>query len=220
MILPIPNLNAVGYSVNARGLPRLQGGHQHRGEAEGQAPPPPPRPDQLLRQRRSQSRARSRDALDVLGKKRVLGLITAYNADTGAPPAPDTDVLLQGGEAAPPSDLRPGLGQVQPLPPRRRARPRRLVPARPLPPELHGRPGLRGLPRSGAAAGAARAVSALAVASAAVLWRPLMRSRQASGISFFSSRAKAFAPREGQVQPVGLEPARCGRRCSGPSRGP
>lgn len=94
MILPIPNLNAVGYSVNARGcrgfkeavniarklkakhrLPHLvlinaygNGGVNPRLIAEG---------------------------LDVLGKKRVLGLITSYNADTGEPPAPDTDVVFK-----------------------------------------------------------------------------------------------------------------------------
>ena len=94
MILPIPNLNAVGYSVNARGcrgfkeavniarklkakrrLPHLvlinsygNGGVNPRLIAEG---------------------------LDVLGKKRVLGLITSYNADTGEPPAPDTDVIFK-----------------------------------------------------------------------------------------------------------------------------
>jgi MYXO-CTERM domain-containing protein len=34
-------------------------------------------------------------ALKVLGPDRVLGLITAYNADTGEAPAPDTDVIVQ-----------------------------------------------------------------------------------------------------------------------------
>ena len=31
----------------------------------------------------------------MLGRKRVLGLVTAYNADTGHPPAPDTDILFK-----------------------------------------------------------------------------------------------------------------------------
>jgi hypothetical protein len=33
--------------------------------------------------------------LGVLGPKRVLGLVTAYNADTGRPPAPDTGLLFK-----------------------------------------------------------------------------------------------------------------------------
>jgi hypothetical protein len=94
MILPIPNLNAVGYSVNARGCrgfkeatniaARLKAKHRlpHlvliNSYGNGGV-----NPGLISR------------ALDVLGKKRVLGLITAYNADTGAPPAPDTDVLLR-----------------------------------------------------------------------------------------------------------------------------
>ena len=34
-------------------------------------------------------------ALKVIGPKRTLVLVTAYDADTGAPPAPDTDVLVK-----------------------------------------------------------------------------------------------------------------------------
>jgi hypothetical protein len=34
-------------------------------------------------------------ALDVIGKSRVMGLVTEYDADTGHPPAPDTDVLFK-----------------------------------------------------------------------------------------------------------------------------
>src|SRR5262245_22841207 len=85
MILPIPNLNAVGYSVTARGcrgfkeavdiarklkakhhLPHLVliNSYGNGGVNPGLIP----------------------EALDVLGKTRVLGLITAYNADTGKPP--------------------------------------------------------------------------------------------------------------------------------------
>ena len=31
----------------------------------------------------------------MIGRKRVLGLVTAYNADTGEPPAPDTNILFR-----------------------------------------------------------------------------------------------------------------------------
>jgi MYXO-CTERM domain-containing protein len=34
-------------------------------------------------------------ALKVIGPKRTLVLVTAYDADTGHPPAPDTDVLVK-----------------------------------------------------------------------------------------------------------------------------
>jgi hypothetical protein len=94
MILPIPNLDAVGFSVNARGC---------RGFKESI--------NIAARQKRKHQLPHlvlinaygnggvnpgliSR-ALDVLGRKRVLGLVTAYNADTGHPPAPDTDVLFK-----------------------------------------------------------------------------------------------------------------------------
>jgi len=94
MILPIPNLNAVGYSVNARGCRGFR-------EAINTA--------RKLKAKRhlphlvlinsygngGVNPALIAEALDVLGKKRVLGLITAYNADTGEPPAPDTDVLFK-----------------------------------------------------------------------------------------------------------------------------
>ncbi len=94
MILPIPNLNAVGYTVNARGCrgfkeatniaARLKARHRlpHlvliNSYGNGGV-----NPGLISR------------ALGVLGKRRVLGLITGYNADTGAPPAPDTDILFR-----------------------------------------------------------------------------------------------------------------------------
>jgi hypothetical protein len=94
MILPIPNLDAVGYSVNARGCrgfresiniaARLKRKHRL--------------PHLVLTNAYGNGGVNPRliaEALDVLGKKRVLGLITAYNADTGKPPAPDTDVLFK-----------------------------------------------------------------------------------------------------------------------------
>jgi hypothetical protein len=94
MILPIPNLDAAGFSVNARGCrgfkeatniaARLKAKHRL--------------PHLVLVNAYGNGGVNlgliSR-ALDVIGNKRVLGLITAYNADTGAPPAPDTDVLFK-----------------------------------------------------------------------------------------------------------------------------
>ncbi|HEY3192190.1 MAG TPA: hypothetical protein VGJ61_05340 [Solirubrobacterales bacterium] len=94
MILPIPNLDQAGFSVNARGC---------RGFKESV---------ELARKLRRKHRlphlvliaAYSNGgvnpdliskALDALGRSRVLVLVTEYNADTGHPPAPDTDVLFK-----------------------------------------------------------------------------------------------------------------------------
>jgi hypothetical protein len=94
MILPIPNLNAVGYTVNARGCRgfkeainiarRLKAKHHL--------------PHLVLINSYGNGGVNPgliREALGVLGKSRVLGLVTAYNADTGEPPAPDTDILFK-----------------------------------------------------------------------------------------------------------------------------
>src|SRR3954452_2908331 len=94
VLLPISNLNAVGYSVNARGcrgfreavkvaaglrkkhkLPHLVLINDYGNGGVN--------PDLIS------------EALGVLGRSRVLGLVTEYNADTGHPPAPDTDVLFK-----------------------------------------------------------------------------------------------------------------------------
>jgi hypothetical protein len=94
MILPIPNLDQADFSVNARGC---------RGFKESV---------ELARKLRRKHRlphlvliaAYSNGgvnpdliskALDALGRSRVLVLVTEYNADTGHPPAPDTDVLFK-----------------------------------------------------------------------------------------------------------------------------
>jgi hypothetical protein len=94
MILPIPNLDAAGFSVNARGCrgfkeatniaARLKAKHRL--------------PHLVLINAYGNggvNRGLISRALDVIGKKRVLGLITAYDADTGAPPAADTNVLFK-----------------------------------------------------------------------------------------------------------------------------
>lgn len=100
ILLPIPNLNALGYSVNGRGCrgfresinmaAKLRAKHRlphlvlMNGYANGGA-----------------NATLVQDALGVLGRSRVLGLVTEYNADTGHPPAPDTDMLFKAAKRYP-----------------------------------------------------------------------------------------------------------------------
>jgi hypothetical protein len=94
MLLPIPNLNAAGFSVNARGC---------RGFKESIAVAAKARrrhqlPHLVLINAYGNGGVNPdliNELLGVLGPKRALGLITAYNADTGHPPAPDTNVIFQ-----------------------------------------------------------------------------------------------------------------------------
>jgi LPXTG-motif cell wall-anchored protein len=100
MLLPIPNLTKVGFDVNAKGcrgfkqsvwvardlrnagkLPRVvvMYGYGNGGVN-----------DDLIK-----------FALKVLGPQRTLVLVTAYDADTGHPPAPDTDVLVKAAQEHP-----------------------------------------------------------------------------------------------------------------------
>jgi hypothetical protein len=94
VLLPIPNLNAVGYSVNARGCRGFKEAIRVAAKLRKQGKLPHlvlvndygnggVNPDLIA------------EALDVLGKKRVLGLVTEYNADTGHPPAPDTETFFK-----------------------------------------------------------------------------------------------------------------------------
>jgi hypothetical protein len=94
MILPIPNLNAVGYSVNARGCRGFREAINTAAKLKAKHH----LPHLVLINSYGNGGVNPgliAEALDVLGRKRVLGLITAYNADTGRPPAPDTDVLFK-----------------------------------------------------------------------------------------------------------------------------
>jgi hypothetical protein len=94
MLLPIPDLTRVGFDVNAKGcrgfkqsiwvardlrdenkLPRLILINAYGNGGVN---------DDLIK-----------FALKVIGPKRTLVLVTAYNADTGEPPAPDTDVFFK-----------------------------------------------------------------------------------------------------------------------------
>jgi hypothetical protein len=100
MLFPIPDLTKAGFDVNARGcrgfkqaiwiardmrnrgvLPRLILINSYGNGGVD---------DDLIK-----------FALKVIGPKRKLVLVTAYNADTGEPPAPDTDVLVKAAEDHP-----------------------------------------------------------------------------------------------------------------------
>jgi hypothetical protein len=100
MLLPIPNLNAVGYSVNARGCR----GFREAVNIARKLKAKHHLPHLVLINAYGNGGVNPgliSEALDVLGPKRVLGLITAYNADTGEPPAPDTDVLFKAAKQYP-----------------------------------------------------------------------------------------------------------------------
>jgi hypothetical protein len=80
MILPIPNLDAVGYSVNARGCRGFKESVNiaRKLRAKGHLP------HLVLINAYGNGGVNPgliSEALGVLGSKRVLGLITAYNAD-------------------------------------------------------------------------------------------------------------------------------------------
>lgn len=92
--LPIPNLTAVGYSVNARGCRGFEEAvrvaasirRKHR------------LPHLILLNDYGNGGVRVDEidaALRAIGKSRVLGLVTEYDADTGHPPAPDTNNLFK-----------------------------------------------------------------------------------------------------------------------------
>jgi hypothetical protein len=94
MILPIPNLDAVGYSVNARGCR----GFKEAVNTAAKLKAKHHLPHLVLINSYGNGGVNPgliSDALKVLGKKRVLGLITTYDADTGDAPAADTNVLFK-----------------------------------------------------------------------------------------------------------------------------
>jgi hypothetical protein len=100
MILPIPNLDAVGYSVNARGCR----GFREAVNIARKLKAKHHLPHLVMINSYGNGGVNPgliSEALDVLGKRRVLGLLTAYNADTGHPPAPDTDVLFKAAKQYP-----------------------------------------------------------------------------------------------------------------------
>ena len=94
MLLPIPDLTRVGFDVNAKGCRGFKQSIWVARDLRNQ--------DELpkLILINAYGNGGVNDglinfALKVIGPKRTLVLVTAYDADTGAPPAPDTDVLVK-----------------------------------------------------------------------------------------------------------------------------
>jgi hypothetical protein len=94
MLFPIPDLNKVGFDVNAEGCRGFKQavwvarGMRNRGVL----------PRLILINSYGNGGVNNdliKFALKVIGPKRTLVLVTAYDADTGHPPAPDTDVIVQ-----------------------------------------------------------------------------------------------------------------------------
>jgi hypothetical protein len=93
MLLPIPDLTRVGFDVNAKGCRGFKQSIwvardlRNRGKL----------PKLILINAYGNGGVNDRlikFALKVIGPKRTLVLVTAYDADTGHPPAPDTDVIV------------------------------------------------------------------------------------------------------------------------------
>ena len=94
MNLPIPNLNQIGFTVNARGC-RGTGEANNLIEKLGKRGKLPHLVVLAVYSNGGISLKNVADVLDVLGKRRVLGLVTEYNADNGRRAAPDTSVLFK-----------------------------------------------------------------------------------------------------------------------------
>jgi hypothetical protein len=100
MLLPIPDLIRVGFDVNAKGCRGFKQSIwvardlRNRGEL----------PNLILINAYGNGGVNDdliKFALKVIGPKRTLVLVTAYNADTGEAPAPDTDVLVRAAKEHP-----------------------------------------------------------------------------------------------------------------------
>jgi hypothetical protein len=94
MLLPIPNLTRVGFDVNAKGCRGFKQSIWVARDLRNRGVLP-----QLILINAYGNGGVDDDlikfALKVIGPKRTLVLVTAYDADTGHPPAPDTDVLVK-----------------------------------------------------------------------------------------------------------------------------
>jgi len=94
MLLPIPDLNRVGFDVNAKGCRGFRQSVWVARDLRNRGILP-----RLVLTNAYGNHGVDQDlikfALNVLGPKRTLALVTAYNADTGAAPAPDTDQLFE-----------------------------------------------------------------------------------------------------------------------------
>jgi hypothetical protein len=94
MLLPIPDLIRVGFDVNAKGCRGFKQSVWVARDLRNRGILP-----RLILINAYGNGGVNNDlirfALKVIGPKRTLVLVTAYNADTGEPPAPDTDVFFQ-----------------------------------------------------------------------------------------------------------------------------
>ena len=94
MLLPIPDLTRVGFDVNAKGCRGFKQSIWVARDLRDQNKLP-----KLILINAYGNGGVNDDlikfALKVIGPKRTLVLVTAYDADTGHPPAPDTDVLVK-----------------------------------------------------------------------------------------------------------------------------
>jgi MYXO-CTERM domain-containing protein len=94
MLLPIPELNKVGFDVNALGCRGFKQSIWVARDMRNRGVLP-----KLILINAYGNGGVDNDlikfALKVIGPNRTLALVTAYNADTGEPPAPDTDVFVQ-----------------------------------------------------------------------------------------------------------------------------
>jgi hypothetical protein len=100
MLFPIPDLNKVGFDVNAKGCRGFKQAVWVARDMRNRGVLP-----RLVLINSYGNGGVNRDlikfALKVIGPKRTLGLVTAYNADTGEPPAPDTNVFVQAAKEHP-----------------------------------------------------------------------------------------------------------------------
>jgi MYXO-CTERM domain-containing protein len=94
MLFPIPNLTKVGFDVNARGCRGFKQAVWIARDMRNRGVLP-----KLILINSYGNGGINDDlikfALKVIGPKRTLVLVTAYDADTGHPPAPDTNVLFK-----------------------------------------------------------------------------------------------------------------------------
>jgi hypothetical protein len=94
MLLPIPDLNRVGFDVNAKGCRGFRQSVWVARDMRNRGVLP-----RLILINAYGNHGVTEDlikfAIKVIGPKRTLVLVTAYNADTGAAPAPETNTLFE-----------------------------------------------------------------------------------------------------------------------------
>jgi MYXO-CTERM domain-containing protein len=100
MLFPIPDLNKVGFDVNAKGCRGFKQAVWVARDMRNRGVLP-----KLILINSYGNGGVNDDlikfALKVIGPKRTLVLVTAYDADTGHPPAPYTDVIKKAGKDHP-----------------------------------------------------------------------------------------------------------------------